>query len=80
MEFGDEPVGLHQLVQGEGGVVDTHLGLGDVHEGVENLLHHGGTKRGLKLKKLKMSTRNANFFYMMMNMGRYITFNIFLST
>ena len=47
MEFGDEPVGLHQLVQGEGGVVDTHLGLGDVHEGVEDLLHHVGTKRGL---------------------------------
>ena len=56
MEFGDEPVGLHQLVQGEGGVVDTHLGLGDVHEGVEDLLHHVGTKRGLKLNQQPKTT------------------------
>ena len=45
MELGDEPVGLHQLAQGEGGVVDTHLGLGGVHGGVGDLLHHVGTKR-----------------------------------
>ena len=49
MEFGDEPVGLHQLVQGEGGIVDTHLGLGDVHEGVED-------QKGDKV--------NATFFYL----------------
>ena len=32
-----------------------------------------------KLKKLKMSAKNATLFYMMMNMALYITFNISIS-
>ena len=32
-----------------------------------------------KLKKLKMSAKNATLFYMLMNMALYITFNISIS-
>ena len=47
MELGNEPEGLHQLEQSEGGVVDTHLGLGDVDGCVEELLYHVGSERVL---------------------------------
>ena len=45
IELGDQPVGLHQLDQGGGGVLGTHLGSRDVAGGVEGHLLHVRSKR-----------------------------------
>ena len=45
IELREQPVGPHQVDQGGGGVLGTHLGPGDVPGGVKELLNHVRSKR-----------------------------------